>query len=169
LYSRFSKPKAKLNFSRNAVVAPFQEGQALMFRLANMRHNTLMEMTARVIMVMRTSKEDALVRNYYSLDLQLDRVVFLPLTWTLVHPINSDSPLHGITQEELIARDAEIMILISGFDDTFNQTVHARFSYTANEIVWNAKFVRAFSVDANGDAIMNMDDIHVYEPTPVQG
>jgi inward rectifier potassium channel len=99
----------------------------------------------------------------------LDRVVFLPLTWTLVHPINSDSPLHGLTQEELIARDAEIMILISGFDDTFNQTVHARFSYTANEIVWNAKFVRAFSVDANGDAIMNMDDIHVYEPTPAQG
>jgi inward rectifier potassium channel len=171
LYSRFSKPKAKLSFSRNAVVAPFQDGQALMFRLANMRQNTLMEMTARVIMVMRTSKEDALVRNYYGLDLQLDRVVFLPLTWTLVHPINADSPLWNIPQDELIARDAEIMILISGFDDTFNQTVHARYSYTADEIVWNAKFVRAFSIDTNGDAVMNMDDIHLYESTdvPAQG
>jgi inward rectifier potassium channel len=90
--------------------------------------------------------------------------VFLPLSWTLVHPITQESPLYGLTQQELIQRGAEILILISGFDDTFNQTIHSRFSYTADEIVWNAKFVRAFQSDEQGNVIMDMDDIHLHVP-----
>jgi inward rectifier potassium channel len=164
LYSRFSKPKAKLNFSKNAIIAPFKEGQALMFRLVNRRQNTLMEMSARVILVLRANHNDESMRSYYNLELQLDKVVFLPTAWTLVHPISAESPMANLTHQDLIDRDAEILILISGFDDTFNQTVHARYSYTATEIVWNVKFIRAFSIDENGDVVINMNDIHLYEP-----
>jgi inward rectifier potassium channel len=164
LYSRFSKPKSKLLFSNNAIIAPFNGGKALMFRLANMRRNTLMEMSARVILVMR-NKEDT-NRNFYNLELQLDKVVFLPLTWTLVHPITEESPFYNITPEELIERDGEIMILISGFDDTFNQTVHARYSYVAKELVWNARFVRAFQIDEQGKVVIKLNDIHNYELLP---
>jgi inward rectifier potassium channel len=163
LYSRFSKPKAKLYYSHQALIAPFQEGKALMFRLANRRHNTLMEMKARVILMMRPENGEEQSRAYFNLPLQIDQVVFLPLTWTLVHPINEDSPLIGLTETDLRQRNAEILILISGFDDTFNQTVHSRHSYTADEFVWHAKFVKAFSIDPNGDAVLNLDDLHHYE------
>jgi inward rectifier potassium channel len=164
LYSRFSKPKAKFIYSKQAIITPFETGQALMFRFANMRKNTLMEMSARVILVMRPETKDQTIRSYFNLDLHLDKVVFLPLSWTLVHPITQESPLYGLTQQELIQRGAEILILISGFDDTFNQTIHSRFSYTADEIVWNAKFVRAFQSDEQGNVIMDMDDIHLHVP-----
>jgi inward rectifier potassium channel len=163
LYSRFSKPRAKLHYSQQALIAPFQDGKALMFRLANRRHNTLMEMKARVILMMRPENGDELSRSYYNLPLQIDQVVFLPLTWTLVHPINEESPLFGLTDADLRQRNAEILILISGFDDTFNQTVHSRHSYTADEFVWDAKFVKAFTIDPNGDAVLNLDELHHYE------
>lgn len=163
LYSRFSQPKSKLLFSNNAIIAPFNNGTALMFRVANMRRNTLMEMSARVILVMRNKDNDDTNRNFYNLDLQLERVVFLPLTWTLVHPITEESPLYGMTKEELIERDGEIMILISGFDDTFNQTVHSRYSYVAHEFIWNARFIRAFNINDKGKVKIKLNDIHNYE------
>ncbi|MEN9639078.1 MAG: hypothetical protein RLZZ262_946 [Bacteroidota bacterium] len=163
LYSRFSKPKSKLLFSNNAIIAPFNDGQALMFRLANMRRNTLMEMSARVILVMNNEDKDNTNRRFFNLDLQLSNVVFLPSTWTLVHPITEESPLYGLTKDELLRRDGEILILISGFDDTFNQTVHARYSYVAEEFVWNARFIKAFNLNTDGKVKINLSDVHQYE------
>ncbi len=163
MYARFSKPRAMLRYSHNALISPFQEGTALMFRLTNMRSNVLMEMNAQVIMMMRATKEDTMNRNYYTLPLEISHVNFLPLSWTLVHKIDDKSPLFELTQQDMLDLDAEVMILISGFDDTFNQTVHSRISYTADEFVWNAKFKRAFTVNEEGDAVMDVEDIHIYE------
>jgi inward rectifier potassium channel len=163
MYARFSKPKALLRYSKNALITPFQEGKALMFRLANARNNVLMEMSARVMMVMRQSKDDNVNRKYFGLKLELDRVTFLPLSWTLVHKLDETSPLYGLSEQEMIDLDLEILILISAFDDTFHQTVHSRFSYMASEIVWDAKFIRAFKPDEKGEIIMNLADLDGYE------
>ncbi len=163
MYARFSKPKAMLAYSNNAIIAPYQDGKALMFRLANKRNNVLMEMNARAILMMRETNSDALNRKYFALKLEIEHIIFLPLSWTLVHKIDDSSPLYGLTEEQLKELDAEVLILISGFDDTFHQTVHSRFSYTANEFVWDAKFLRAFTINEKGKAVMDLNDLHLYE------
>ena len=163
MYARFSKPKAMLLYSDNALIAPYQEGKALMFRLANQRTNVLMELQARVILMMRSDKDDNTSRKYFELPLEIGKVIFLPLSWTLVHKIDDKSPLADYNEQDLIDLDAEVMILISGFDDTFNQTVHSRYSYVASEFVWNARFKKAFKIDQNGDAILDLPAIHDYE------
>lgn len=113
MYARFSKPKAMLLYSNNALIAPFQEGKALMFRLANQRTNVLMELQARVILMMRADKDDNTSRKYFELPLEISKVIFLPLSWTLVHKMDENSPLFDYSQQDLIDLDAEIMILIS--------------------------------------------------------
>jgi inward rectifier potassium channel len=163
MYARFSRPRALLRYSKQALIAPFQNGQALMFRLANARNNVLLEANARVIAMMRTSKDDNINRKYYGLKLEIEHVTFLPLSWTLVHKIDEESPLFGMSIDDMNELDFEMMILISAFDDTFHQTVHSRHSYTAREIVPDARFIRAFQPDESGHIVMNLQDLDVYE------
>lgn len=133
-----------------------------MFRLANRRSNVLMKMKAEVIFMIKDDKNDPSRRSYYNLLLELDQVQFLSLSWTIVHPIDEDSPLFGLNHEALLRQRAEVMILIFGFDDTFNQDVHARYSYTADEFEFDAKFKPAFELRDNGEAYMNIHRIHDY-------
>ncbi|MDP4586895.1 MAG: ion channel, partial [Flavobacteriales bacterium] len=163
LYGRFSRPKSKLIFSEKAIIAPYGDKQALMFRLANRRSNVLMKMKAEVIFMIKEDENDPSRRSYYNLPLELDQVQFLPLSWTVVHPIDEDSPLFGLNHQQLMMQRAEVMILIFGFDDTFNQDVHARYSYTADEFEFDAKFKPAFELKENGEAYMNIHKIHDYD------
>jgi inward rectifier potassium channel len=93
----------------------------------------------------------AAIRHFQQLTLERSRVYFLPLTWTVVHPIDEKSPLKGLTPEHLESRQSEFLVLIKAYDDTFSQMVHARYSYTYNEIVYGAKFNTAFNIDGSGD------------------
>src|SRR4030095_11309982 len=107
------------------------------------------------------------MRRYHRLALERDRVYFLPLTWTIVHPIDDASPLHNLTAGDLEALQAEFLILIKGYDDTFSQTVHMRFSYRYDEVVWGARFTPAFSIDSDGDVLLDVDkvgELAVVEP-----
>jgi inward rectifier potassium channel len=163
LYGRFSRPSARILFSQNALIAPYREIKSLQFRIANQRHNTLMEIEARVLLVFVEKSGDQYNRKYFELKLERNSVYFFPLTWTIVHPIDEDSPFYGKTETEIKLFESEILILIKGFDDTFSQVVHSRYSYTSDEIIWNAKFIRAFNNEQNGDIVFNIDDIHKYE------
>ncbi|MEL7001192.1 MAG: ion transporter, partial [Bacteroidota bacterium] len=127
LYGRFSKPTARLFYSEKAIMAPYKEGLSLQFRIANMRNSNLMEIEATVLLV--TAKKGQTSRQFSPLTLERDNILFFPLNWTIVHPIDEKSPLYGITEPELHEMDAEILIRIKGFDDTFGQTVHSRYSY----------------------------------------
>jgi inward rectifier potassium channel len=98
-------------------------------------------------------------RTYTLLRLEREQVVFFPLTWTVVHPIDSDSPLYGKTAEDMERLQAEVLILIKGYDDTFNQTVLARHSYTQQEFVWGARFAPAFHVDEEGDLVLELGKV----------
>lgn len=163
LYGRFSRPSARIVFSDRALIAPYQDGSSLQFRLANARTNVLLDLEARVLLMTVDTSDGQLKRNFADLPLERRQVYFFPLTWTVVHPIDSQSPLYGKTSQDLAASAAEILILLQGFDDTFSQTVHARYSYRHDEIVWGAKFLPAFSVDPKGDLVVEVDRIHALQ------
>ena len=151
-----SSNSAKIGFSENALVSPYQDGTSLQFRVVNRRTNSLMDLEARVLL-MTVERNGAESRRSYSLlKLERQQVLFLPLTWTVVHPIDSESPLWGKTAEDLDRLQAELLILLKGYDDTFNQTVIARHSYRHDEMRWNAKFAPAFSVSPNGDLVLEL-------------
>lgn len=156
IFARFSRPTACLAFSDNAVIAPFQDGQALMFRVANRRPNVLLELEARILMMTVENVDGELKRRYAPLSLERPNVYFLPLVWTVVHPINEDSPLWGRTADDLQRLQTEFMVLIKSFDDTFSQTVHARRSYVTDEVKWNARFVPSFKADAQGEMELDL-------------
>jgi inward rectifier potassium channel len=141
LFARFSRPTASILFSRQAVVAPYRDGHSLQFRIANRRRNELLELEAKVLLSgLESDGRGGRVRRYALLPLERNKVTFFPLAWTIVHPIDQASPLAGKTAAELEDAEAEILVLLTGIDETFEQTVHARSSYRADEILWNARF-----------------------------
>ncbi|QNL22479.1 K+ channel, inward rectifier [Hyphobacterium sp. CCMP332] len=161
LYGRFSKPSAKIIFSDNAIIAPYNDINALEFRIANLRSNTLIDMEASVMFTRNYKNEKGeWVRNYYTLELERDHIHFFPLTWTVVHPISESSPLFGLNRKQLLAQNAEILILIKGFDDTFAQQVHSRYSYLAGEVIWGRKYEKAFSANVQGDLVVELGKIN---------
>ncbi len=167
LYGRFSRPTAKIVFSERAIIAPYREKTSLQFRIANRRTNTLMEIEAKVLIMTVTGTGDNHRREYHVLNLERSSVYFLPLTWTVVHPIDEQSPFFGKTLHDLSDLQAEVLILIKAFDDTFGQVVHSRYSYRFDEIHWGAKFVPAFSVTKDGDMALELDKLNEVEEAKV--
>ena len=159
LYGRFSKPSAKILFSDKAIIAPFKDGKALMFRIANSRDNILMEMEANAMMTFLDKSDGRFTRKYFPLKLEIKFIYFFPLPWTIVHPIDEDSPLFGKTAKDLEKLEAEILIMIKGFDDSFSQNVISRSSYKYNEIEWDVKFVRAYTTDESGETIVELEKV----------
>jgi inward rectifier potassium channel len=147
LFSRFSRPTAALMFSDCAVIAPYRGITAFMFRVTNGRSNQLVELEAKV----QFSRIEGSVRKYDQLVLERSRVTFFPLSWTVVHPIDEKSPFFGMTDADLQRTDAEVMILLTGTDETFSQVVHARSSYKPDEIFIGRKFVNIYNpLDEHG-------------------
>ncbi len=150
LFARFSRPIAHLRFSKNAVIAPFQGGRAIMFRLANGSTNELAEVRARVTLLRLEEKNGQIVRKFHQLNLERDRVGFLPIQWVVVHPIDSESPFYGQSEAEFLKSEPEVLVLISVTDETFMQTVHTRYSYRFEEMVWGVKFRDIYETSPEG-------------------
>jgi inward rectifier potassium channel len=167
LFARFARPTASILFSERAVVAPYGKGIGLMFRIVNRRRrNEIIELAAQVLY---SAVESDGIRRYKPMTLERNQVTFFPLSWTIVHPIDETSPLSGKAPEELHRTGAEILVLLSGIDETFEQTVHTRSSYRAEEIVWNARFQSIFR-ETDGDTrtqlSVDVSRVHDIEPTP---
>ncbi len=159
LFGRFSRPSARIGFSETMVVAPYHGGMSLQFRVVNRRSNSLMELEARLMLMTVETGDERPRRTYKMLRLEREQVLFLPLTWTVVHPIDEESPLWGKTSEELERLQAEALILIKAYDETFAQTVLARHSYRHDEIVWDKRFGPAFYVDGHGDLVVELHKV----------
>ncbi len=159
LYGRFSKPSARIQFSDRALIAPYQDGTSLQFRVANARRNTLMNVEARMLLMTVENVDGQLKRDFVELALERPQILFFPLTWTVVHPIDAASPLLGKSPQDLAKLTAELLILMQGFDDTFSQVVHSQYSYRHDEIVWGARFTPAFRVDEKGTLVVELDRI----------
>jgi inward rectifier potassium channel len=156
LFGRVSRPSARIGFSGNMLVSAYQDSSSLQFRVVNRRRNSIVELEARVMLMLVQNENGEVRRTYDVLRLERDRVLFLPLTWTVVHPIDEDSPIWGKTTEDLARMQAEVLILLKGHDDTFNQTVYARRSYRHNEILWGARFAPAFYASPDGELVLEL-------------
>ncbi|HXO21073.1 MAG TPA: ion channel [Thermoanaerobaculia bacterium] len=163
LFARFSRPTAKILFSDRAVIMPYQGITAFAFRIANGRSNQLVEVAAKVMWTGFRWRDGKETREFLPLRLEREKVAFFPLSWTIVHPIDSASPLFGLTQEDFQESDAEMLVLLTGTDDTFAQTVHARSSYKADEIVWGARFANMFNPLREGVVSVDMSRLHEIE------
>ncbi len=161
LYGRFSKPKADLLFSKNILISPYNNITGLMFRITNKMQYELIESEATVTISYNDPETNK--REFEQLKLEVNKIGFLALSWTVVHPINDESPLKGLTAKDLMQSDAEFLILIKAVNDTFSQTVHSRFSYKANDIIEGVKFKPLKQeADKNGRVVISVTDIHQY-------
>ncbi|MGC4100796.1 ion channel [Ferruginibacter sp.] len=142
IYGRFSKPKSYLQFSDEALISPYKEGKALMFRFAAYKDkHTLTDLEIRVntgLLVVENEKPPAY--KYFSLSLERTRVETMPMSWTVVHAIDENSPFYGFTEEDMRTADVELYVMLRGFDDVFSNYVQQRTSYTYSEIIFNRKF-----------------------------
>ncbi|WP_281616211.1 ion channel [Flammeovirga sp. SubArs3] len=169
LYGRFSRPISKIKFSQTALLTPYKNTKydSIQFRVVNKRANTLLNIRASVYLSINAKSQQPgefrLKRDFYDLSLERSSIMFLPLTWTIVHIIDENSPLYGINLKELVDRQTEMLITLNGFDETFGQDTYTYFSYFASEFEENKKFIRNFTVDDNGDIILNVDDVHMTE------
>jgi len=163
IYARFARPTARIAYSAQALIAPFKEGWSLQMRLANRRTTLLMEMEARLMLVMADVDEQGERLNYYNLKLQLDKVSFMPLSWTLVHPIGPESPLAGVGYADLVQRRAEVILVLKGIDEGYMQQVITRRSYRFDEITWGGRYVRAFSA-RNGSVRLDLNKLSDFTP-----
>ncbi len=170
LFARFSRPTASFVFSDRAVIAPYNGGRALEFRVANRRQSQIIQLEAQVIFSwMDEDGRGGRVRRYRPLPLERNRVTFFPLSWTIVHPIDATSPLFEATADSLDATEAEVLVMISGIDETFEQTVHARCSYVADEITWNARFRSIYPDRIAGSLRGDIGRLHDVEPASPEG
>ena len=156
VYGRFSKPAAKLKYSQTAVIAPYRDINGFMFRVVNPHGNQLLEVEASVSLSML--RDNSPLRDFFTLELERSNVVLLPAAWTIVHPITDDSPFYGISQADLFRKDAEIIVVIKAFDETFSQSVYSRSSYKFSEIEWGAKFTYLIS-HKNGKSSVDVSGI----------
>jgi inward rectifier potassium channel len=163
-FSRFARPQARIRFAERAVVAPYREGWGFMFRLANERSSQLVEVQATVVLSHEIEGPGGKrERKFVPLTLERDRVVFLPLHWTVVHPITPDSPMAGLDARALIEGNAEIFILMTAFDEASSQTVHKRTSYKGEEIVFGARYKDIF-VNAGGKPTIDISVLGAVTP-----
>lgn len=165
LYGRFSKPQAYLRFSKNALIAPYQGITGLMFRFISYKENhNLTDLEVRVTLGITIPENGKELFKFYTLPLERSKVDSLVMNWTVVHPIDEQSPLFGFSEEDIKTSDAEIYVMVRGFDDVFSNTVLQRTSYRFNEMVFNAKFRRMYRESEDGNTtIMELDKLNDFE------
>ncbi|MFQ5447124.1 MAG: ion channel [Saprospiraceae bacterium] len=166
IFARFSKPVARIVFSKVALIAPYKKETGFMFRFANSRHHKLINLEAKLTMswVEKDQRGDK-KRRYARLPLEVDKIAMMPLSWTIVHPIDSKSPLHEKTAADLEKMNLEIIVLVMGFDESFSQFVHANYSYCDEDLLWGKRFKMMYYPGENGKTVLNLDMIdEVMEP-----
>ncbi|SDX50478.1 ion channel [Flavobacterium degerlachei] len=163
-FGRFSRPKAFLKFSHNAVIAPYGEISGLMIRLTPFKNTNFTDAEAKITLGMSIEENGKLVNKFYALDLELEKINALSLSWTLVHPITEDSPLFQFSEDDFANNNGEIVVFVKTFDDMFSNTVAIRTSYTFDEVIYGAKFEPMYtrSMD-NSKTILYLDKLNSYD------
>ncbi|SEF81114.1 ion channel [Flavobacterium urumqiense] len=162
-FGRFSKPTAFLKFSHNAVIAPYGDITGLMIRTTPFKNTNFTDAEAKMTLGMSVEENGKRINKFYSLELELDKINALTLSWTLVHPITEDSPLYKFTKLDFKNTNGEILVFIKTFDDMFSNTVAARTSYTFDEVVYGAKFEPMYTRSHdNSRTILNLDKLNEF-------
>ena len=161
LYGRFSKPRAVIKFSKHLIVRDFKEHRAIMFRLMNSRKNMMIEpqITVTLSISEMDLKTKRYQRNYYRLSLEREKIMYLPTMWTIVHELDSDSPLSMYSNEELKALDAEMYILLQYHDEAFSQKLFKIYSYKLSQLKLDQSFVSSLMFDDQGNTLLDHDKL----------
>jgi inward rectifier potassium channel len=169
VFAKFARPTARVLFSHHALITSRDGVPSLVFRMANARRNQIVEAHARVVLVRheRTVEGERLRRLHDLVIVRSDTPVFA-LTWAVVHPITAASPLAGATPALLAEWEAEIVVSVVGIDETLAQTVHARWSYVASEIVWGGQFADVLSTLPDGRRQIDYTKFHQLVDEPVE-
>ncbi len=164
IYGRFSKPRSYLAFSDHALVSPYKEGTGLMFRFAAFKDkHSLTDLEIKVNIGLKVLVDETAEYKYFSLDLERTRVETMPMSWTVVHPINETSPFYGFTEEDMKNGDVELYVMLRGFDDVFSNYVQQRTSYTYPEIFFNRKFIPMYRESADGQTtILELHKLNIH-------
>ena len=163
-YGRFSRPRAYLRFSDIAVIAPFQEATALMFRLAPYKNNALTDADVTLSTAIEINEEGTTKSNFYRLETQLSKINTLALNWTVVHKIDESSPFFGFLADDFKNTNIEIIVHVRAFDEVFSNTVVQRSSYVSQEIIYGAKFSPMYYPDQEKDStVLDLDKINEYQ------
>jgi inward rectifier potassium channel len=161
LFARFSRPTARVVFSNKAIITRHEGTPSLIFRMGNARFNQILEAKVTVSLARNEETlEGERYRTFSDLTLERNTNPIFALTWTVVHAIDDRSPLHGMNHDKLVESEAEILVSVVGIDDTFSQTIYSRFSYTADELVWERRFKDILSRASDGRIQVNLDGIH---------
>ncbi|RZJ67804.1 MAG: Inward rectifier potassium channel Irk [Flavobacterium sp.] len=167
-YGRFSKPRAFLKFSDKAVVAPYRDKTGFMVRLAPFKNTNLLDAEAKMTLGMSVEENGSVTNKFYVLDLEMQRINALTLSWTLVHPITEESPFFGFSKDDFEKLEGEVIVYVKAFDDMFSTTVSARTSYTFGEIVYGSKFELMYSEnETNTTTILHLDKLDSLREVPM--
>lgn len=166
VFSKFARTTARVRFSKVAVVTPIDGVPHLILRIGNQRGNTIVGAQIRAVLSRReTTAEGERYYRYYDLRLTRDYAPALSRTWTVMHPIDEESPLLDATPERLLEWDAELLVSVVGIDDVTMQQLHASHAYDVPDLKWNAKLASMISTSANGDFIVDLRKFDAHEPT----
>jgi len=163
-YGRFSSPKSFLRFSDVALIAPYKDGIALMFRTVPYKNNHLVDAEVKLLMAMKTNQNGEEKNEFYTLAVEFSKINALVLNWTIVHHINENSPIYGMSLPELKEAQAELLVYLKAYDEGFANTVIARTSYTVDEIIEGAKFTPMYDRSSTGETtILHINKLNNYE------
>jgi inward rectifier potassium channel len=165
IFAKFSRPTARVRFSRIAVISKRDGIPSLMFRMANVRSSQIVEAQIHVAFSQdERTHEGEYVRRFYDLELSRYRNAIFAYSWTAIHPIQPGSPLYGVTNKALIEADASLVVSLTGIDEVFSQTVYARYSYKAADIIWGARLADIIDETSEIGARFNYAKFDEFEP-----
>lgn len=161
IFARFSRPFARVVFSKNAVIATFDGTLMLMFRAANQRGNSILDASATVSLASNyVTREGDRIRRFQELKLVRSSNPLFALSWTVMHPLDESSPLYNLGMAEMIERDMLLVVMLSGMDETISDRIYARHSYVPEEILWHHRFVDVISITPGGQRQVDLVHFH---------
>lgn len=164
IYGRFARPRAYLLFSKHALISPYKEGRALIFRMAPYKNTSLTDAEVLMNLTIKVNENGKKVSKFFQVKPEMSKVSSLSLNWNIVHYINEESPFYGMTESDFAEREVELLVFVKAFDEHFSNIVQQRTSYTFDEIVHGAKFNLMFrQSEDKKSTILELDKIDAYE------
>ena len=165
MFARFAQPKARVIFSKVAVICPFNNIPTLMLRVANKRDNRIIEARVQISLLKNEiSTEGIKLRRFYNLNLMRSESPSFAISWLVMHQIDESSPFYGENLDSLIKSNAEVLVILTGLDETFSQTIHARYVYAMRDILWSMRFVDILQKSNKGEYTINYEKFHDVTP-----
>ncbi|MEM9820746.1 MAG: ion channel [Bacteroidota bacterium] len=163
LFARFSRPRSHIAFSEKALITPYLDTKSFQCRIVNTLDHKIINLSAQITMTWLEEKEGSPRRKFAMLPLERSKITLFPINWTLVHSIDAKSPLRGMSLNDMKERQIEILVMVTGFDESYSQTIHADSSYIASEIVYGLRFKSMYTSNSDGPTILNIDDLNAME------